>query len=531
MQNDEKRIAVFIDFENVAVGVKESNLGNFDIDLVLKRLVEKGKILVKRAYSDWHRYTEFKRAFHQEAIELIDVPQTRYSGKNSADIRMVVDAMDLATQKEHIDTFVLVSGDSDFSPLVSKLRENGRYVIGLGVRKSSSDLLVNNCDEFIYYEDLIRPTVGPSVEDPRLNTFPLKKAEVFRLVLEAFQALQREGKEVIYGSMIKQTLVRKLPSFNENYYGYSMFSRLLEEVAENNFLKILKDQKSGGYIVTAAAEESPRLETAPSLGEPAGETARPAEPAQHAATAATAKPEPSERGVRHRWSRDRGPGPHRRYAEVSPHRRTHQPPIQLSAPVQESLEPTLPVIEAAEVPLADSPIPPQSKPAQLQTTEPAVLSEAPADISISPAVEPPASVESATIAAIPPEEKVPQASGPKSSGRGRQYRGGRRGPRGGKILDARTQSAAKTKAAQTDEPKGFGGITEEGTITRQVPPPLIVAEPEPEPHGPKPAKPAGKTSTGRAPSQRGRGHGTRPSKAAGSPSPNKPAQRRPRPGK
>ena len=157
MQNDEKRIAVFIDFENVAMGVRESKYGNFNIDLVLKRLVEKGKIMVKRAYSDWHRYAEFKRAFHQAAIELIDVPQTRYSGKNSADIRMVVDALDLSYQKEHIDTFVLVSGDSDFSPLVSKLRENGRYVIGMGVKQSSSDLLINNCDEFIFYEDLVRP--------------------------------------------------------------------------------------------------------------------------------------------------------------------------------------------------------------------------------------------------------------------------------------------------------------------------------------------------------------------------------------
>ena len=227
MQNDEKRIAVFIDFENVAMGVRESKHGNFDIDLVLKRLVEKGKIMVKRAYSDWHRYSEFKRAFHQAAIELIDVPQTRYSGKNSADIRMVVDALDLSYQKDHIDTFVLVSGDSDFSPLVSKLRENGRYVIGMGVKQSSSDLLVNNCDEFIYYEDLVRPNTAARASDPRLLNLPTKKAEAMRLVMETFEALQREGKESIYGSMIKQTLIRKLPSFSESYYGYPTFSRLL----------------------------------------------------------------------------------------------------------------------------------------------------------------------------------------------------------------------------------------------------------------------------------------------------------------
>ena len=257
MHNDEKRIAVFIDFENVAMGVRESKYGNFNIDIVLKRLVEKGKIMVKRAYSDWHRYAEFKRAFHQAAIELIDVPQTRYSGKNSADIRMVVDALDLSYQKEHIDTFVLVSGDSDFSPLVSKLRENGRYVIGMGVKQSSSDLLINNCDEFIFYEDLVRPATVVTVVDPQVHHLSPKKAEAIRLVLETFQALQREGKEVIYGSMIKQTLIRKLPSFNETYYGYPMFSRLLEDAAENQLLKLAKDQKSGGYIVTPPSDVAP----------------------------------------------------------------------------------------------------------------------------------------------------------------------------------------------------------------------------------------------------------------------------------
>ena len=268
MQIDERRIAVFIDFENVAMGVRESRYGNFDIDLVLKRLVEKGKITVKRAYSDWHRYTEFKRAFHQAAIELIDVPQSRYSGKNSADIRMVVDALDLSYQRDHIDTFVLVSGDSDFSPLVSKLREYGRYVIGMGVKQSSSDLLISNCDEFIFYEDLVRPSAENTRLAPKLNGLPRKKAEALGLVVETFEALQREGKEVIYGSVIKQTLVRKLPSFNESYFGYPSFSRLLEDAAENKLLQLTKDQKSGGYIVTmsgnGAATETPPEEPAES---------------------------------------------------------------------------------------------------------------------------------------------------------------------------------------------------------------------------------------------------------------------------
>jgi uncharacterized protein (TIGR00288 family) len=307
MQNDEKRIAVFIDFENVAMGVRESKHGNFDIDLVLKRLVEKGKIMVKRAYSDWHRYSEFKRAFHQAAIELIDVPQTRYSGKNSADIRMVVDALDLSYQKDHIDTFVLVSGDSDFSPLVSKLRENGRYVIGMGVKQSSSDLLVNNCDEFIYYEDLVRPTATGRASDPRLLNLPAKKADAMRLVMETFEALQREGKESIYGSMIKQTLIRKLPSFNESYYGYPTFSRLLEDAAENKLLRLTKDQKSGGYIVTGITDTGGQPTAGPVNGEATSEAAAGAEalpvqatPRTTAVTAGIRNPQ-----RRSRWGRNR----------------------------------------------------------------------------------------------------------------------------------------------------------------------------------------------------------------------------------
>ena len=303
MQNDEKRIAVFIDFENVAMGVRESKYGNFNIDLVLKRLVEKGKIMVKRAYSDWHRYAEFKRAFHQAAIELIDVPQTRYSGKNSADIRMVVDALDLSYQKEHIDTFVLVSGDSDFSPLVSKLRENGRYVIGMGVKQSSSDLLINNCDEFIFYEDLVRPASVVTVVDPQVHHLSPKKAEAIRLVLETFEALQREGKEVIYGSMIKQTLIRKLPSFNETYYGYPMFSRLLEDAAENKLLKLAKDQKSGGYIVTPPSD----VTGAPAeSGAATSGTTEAGVNGSAAAQAPAASPvEPRDRFRRGRWDRSR----------------------------------------------------------------------------------------------------------------------------------------------------------------------------------------------------------------------------------
>jgi len=249
--NEERKLALFIDFENIARGVKEAQYKSFEIKLVLERLVEKGKIMVRRAYADWNRFAEYKRPFHENAIELIDVPQSRYSGKNSADIRMVVDALDLAYGKAHLDTFALVSGDSDFSPLVSKLRENDRYVIGLGVKSSSSELLVGNCDEFIFYEDLIRDMKKTHV----LRGLPEKKAEAFAQLLDAVQALQRENKETLWGSMVKQTMIRKNPAFNESYYGYSTFSKLLEEAAKSKVVTLERDGKSGTYIITGVAED------------------------------------------------------------------------------------------------------------------------------------------------------------------------------------------------------------------------------------------------------------------------------------
>ncbi len=248
--NDERKQALFIDFENIALGLRDSKHKSFDVNLVLKRLVEKGKIMVKRAYADWERYVEYKRPFHEAAIELIDIPQKKYSGKNSADIRLVVDAMDLAHGKEHLDTFVIVSGDSDFSPLVSKLRENDKYVIGMGVKNSSSDLLVDNCDEFIYYEDLLRATK----KAVPIQNLPEKRTEVFAMVADAIRALQRENKEVLWGSMIKQTMKRKRPDFDEGYYGYSTFSKLLEDAAKQGILELKKDQRSGTYIITGFTE-------------------------------------------------------------------------------------------------------------------------------------------------------------------------------------------------------------------------------------------------------------------------------------
>ncbi len=249
---DERKIAMFCDLENIALGVRDSEVGKFDIELILERLLEKGKIIVKKAYADWERYSEYKRPFHEAAIELIDIPQKYYSGKNSADIKMVVDAMDLSYSKEHLDTFVILSGDSDFSPLVSKLKENNKYVIGVGVKNSSSALLIDNCDEFLYYEDVWRDTQ----KGPKLDGLNKKTAEAFSLMIDAIQALTRENKDVLWGSMIKQTMQRKKPSFNEGYYGYPSFSELLEDAERKNIIRLKKDQRSGTYVVIGFAKGS-----------------------------------------------------------------------------------------------------------------------------------------------------------------------------------------------------------------------------------------------------------------------------------
>jgi len=257
--NPEARsLAVFCDFENVALGVREAKYSQFDMDKVLERLLLKGSIVVKKAYCDWERYKEFKPAMHAASFEMIEIPHLRQSGKNSADIRMVVDALDLCYTKEHVDTFVIVSGDSDFSPLVSKLRENAKTVIGVGVKNSSSDLLIANCDEFIYYDDLVRQDeqkrraakkrreAAPAGED--------KKQEAYDVVLETLNALiaERGAEEKIWGSMVKQALKRRKPGFNESYYGFRAFSDLLEEMQQKALIKLDPDEKSGGYLIRPA---------------------------------------------------------------------------------------------------------------------------------------------------------------------------------------------------------------------------------------------------------------------------------------
>jgi uncharacterized protein (TIGR00288 family) len=246
LPQDDQKLALFIDIDNVLIGLRESGHPKFDVKLLLSRLLEKGKIVIKRAYADWNRYAEYKRAFHESAFELIDIPQHRMTGKNSADIRMVVDAMDLASNKGHITTFVIGSGDSDFSPLVSKLKENNKQVLGFGVKGSTSELLIENCDEFLYYEDLVR-------ERPRMPVVAgmnEKQAEVFSLLIDSILALKRENKEVLWGSMVKQTMQRKNPSFNESYYGFRAFSELLEAAEKQKIITLKRDAKSGSYIIS-----------------------------------------------------------------------------------------------------------------------------------------------------------------------------------------------------------------------------------------------------------------------------------------
>ncbi len=257
----ERSLAMFVDLENLAMGFQNQRKTRFDIEKVLERLVEKGKLIVKKAYADWSRYQGYTAPFHEAAIELIEIPRRSQTGKNSADIRLVVDAMDLAWSKPHVDTFVIVSGDSDFSPLVSKLKENGKHVIGLGMKGSTSELLRDNCDEFIYYEDLERQEQDDQQIATNLSAdLPDRKREVYTLLIEACNALRRENHEVLYASMIKDTMKRKKPSFDETYYGYRSFTHLLEEADNLALVDIERNPRSGTYVVKGFGErEAPKL--------------------------------------------------------------------------------------------------------------------------------------------------------------------------------------------------------------------------------------------------------------------------------
>jgi len=261
-QDSSATIAVFLDLENIAIGALDANYPQFNIQKVLERLLLKGHIVVKKAYCDFDRFKVFKRDLHEAAFELIEIPHLRQSGKNSADIRMVVDALDLCYTKSHVDTFAIISGDSDFSPLVSKLRENAKTVIGVGVKNSTSDLFINNCDEFLYYDDLVRVSPKPRSRSAA-QTAPAKTvpgdtnakgpavADAFDLVMKTLEAIteERNAEDPIYGSMIKQAIKRRHPGFNERAYGFRSFNDLLLEMQNRGLLKLEPDKKSGGYTV------------------------------------------------------------------------------------------------------------------------------------------------------------------------------------------------------------------------------------------------------------------------------------------
>ena len=286
-ESDVTNMAVFCDFENVALGVRDASYEKFDIQKVLERLLLKGSIVVKKAYCDWARYREFKAEMHEASFELIEIPHVRQSGKNSADIRMVVDALDLCYTKAHVDTFVIISGDSDFSPLVSKLRENAKTVIGVGVKNSTSDLLIANCDEFIYYDDLVReqkkraakrtaakpkaeakpaakkatkgpaapPEAAPEPSAPKGDDE--RRAAAIELIVSTVEALaaERGGDDKVWGSMVKQALKRVRPGFAESYYGFRSFNAMLEAARDAGALALERDEKSGGYVVRLAATD------------------------------------------------------------------------------------------------------------------------------------------------------------------------------------------------------------------------------------------------------------------------------------
>src|SRR5256884_1100500 len=271
-QPEIKNMALFCDFENIALGVRDAKYAQFDMKKVLERLLLKGSIIVKKAYCDWERYKAFKASMHEAAFELIEIPHVRQSGKNSADIRLVVDALDLCYTKAHVDTFVILSGDSDFSPLVSKLRENNKVVIGVGVKKSTSDLLTANCDEFLFYDDLVREqeqkkkraakhatgtTTGGAPHRTAKQREPDKRQEALDMIIETLEALsaERGAEDKIWGSMVKQALKRRQPGFNESYYGFRSFSELLEEAEKRQLLALEHDEKSGGYILRMLAHE------------------------------------------------------------------------------------------------------------------------------------------------------------------------------------------------------------------------------------------------------------------------------------
>jgi uncharacterized LabA/DUF88 family protein len=352
-------MALFCDFENVALGVRDAKLDKFDIKPILERLLLKGSIVVKKAYCDWERYKGFKASMHEANFELIEIPHVRQSGKNSADIRLVVDALDLCYTKSHVNTFVIISGDSDFSPLVSKLRENAKHVIGVGVKQSTSDLLIANCDEFIFYDDLVReirraaanrdrhqnqPSTKPAASgEPRKDDIEARRTQAIDMAIETFEALAAERGDTskIWASMLKEAIKRRKPDFSESYYGFRAFGNLLDEAKKRGLLDLGRDEKSGTYVFRSSASANTVDTGIKSLATP--EASTPPEKA----------PEKNDSRRRSRGGRGRKPAEKR--AEVTASDATPQEapttdsvPVQVTAEVAVTPEPA-PVSDAAAI--------------------------------------------------------------------------------------------------------------------------------------------------------------------------------------
>jgi uncharacterized protein (TIGR00288 family) len=440
----ERSLAVFIDFENLALGF-QNRRDRFEIARVLERLVEKGKIVVKKAYADWNRFSSYTAPLHEAAIELIEIPRRAQSGKNSADIRLCVDAMDLAYSKDHIDTFCVVSGDSDFSPLVSKLKELGKHVIGLGMQESTSDLLRDNCDEFIYYEDLGKSAEAAPPLDPDLSE---NKRKAFALLLEALLALRRENKDVLWSSMIKDTMKRKKPSFNETYHGYRTFSQLLEDAQREGIVELDTDKRSRTYVVTRFGEEiggdsSAKIATLPTTPTPTAAPTpvpngnRPPQPHQNGGGRPSHAPPPHQNGNRPPQQHQRPPRPPQQPGGPRPHR-VHIPippgdPVPANGHAAEIPVPAAPppAAEARPAPPAPAarvaePTPPPPAPARepvltpVREPEPApALAQEPAPVAEPAAAEKPAEEKKRTPSrrkpAARPKKETPEPVDPQAT--------------------------------------------------------------------------------------------------------------------
>ena len=394
--HDNVSMAVFCDFENVALGVRDAKYEKFDIKPVLERLLLRGSIVVKKAYCDWERYKGFKAVMHEANFELIEIPHVRQSGKNSADIRLVVDALDLCYTKSHVDTFVIISGDSDFSPLVSKLRENAKQVIGVGVKQSTSDLLIANCDEFIFYDDLVRESQraakretreaqpstkrSPEEEKHRKDELEARKRKAINIAVETFDALVAERGDSgvrIWASMLKEAIKRRKPDFNESYYGFRAFGNLLEEAQARGLLEFGRDEKSGAYVyrsnraaaveavaeASAAAEQGGAFETVPAAGEAAH--------AEAASATAAERPAGEEPSGRHESRRKRGGRKSgAKKAEVAAEGGRAEAPTTAEADAGRQPEPAVSMPVHAEQPAAATAVP-EAEQADVAQAEPA----------------------------------------------------------------------------------------------------------------------------------------------------------------